>query len=191
MRRCTSPLFASHSVSLPPPVNNQFDPQPQGSQVTCPHCHQTLWMMHNQAGQMVSCPHCKNNFQLPGGSGYQTSGYQTGYQNPYQGPQSPFSQHGYVSDPIREFAWKKIAAGICGILLGGLGVHKFILGFNTAGTIMLVIYLVGIVLGACLIVPVMGSVAVGIIGLIEGIIYLTKSDEEFYYIYGVHKKEWF
>jgi TM2 domain-containing membrane protein YozV len=141
-------------------------------------------MMANQAGQMVSCPHCKNNFHLPG---HQSGGYQ----NPYQSPtSSPFGQ-GYVSDPVREFAGKKIAAGICGILLGGLGVHKFILGFNTAGTIMLVTYLVGLITGMCLVVPIFATMAVSIIGLIEGILYLTKSDEEFYYVYGVQRKEWF
>jgi hypothetical protein len=31
----------------------------------------------------------------------------------------------------------------------------------------------------------------GIIGLIEGIIYLTKTDEEFYQTYVVEKKAWF
>jgi len=31
----------------------------------------------------------------------------------------------------------------------------------------------------------------GIIGLIEGIIYLTKSDEDFYKTYQVEKKSWF
>ncbi len=30
-----------------------------------------------------------------------------------------------------------------------------------------------------------------VIALIEGIIYLTKSDEEFYQLYEVQKKEWF
>ena len=30
-----------------------------------------------------------------------------------------------------------------------------------------------------------------VIALIEGIIYLTKSDEEFYQLYEVEKKEWF
>ena len=32
---------------------------------------------------------------------------------------------------------KKVAAGICGILLGSLGIHKFILGYTTEGLIML------------------------------------------------------
>ncbi len=31
----------------------------------------------------------------------------------------------------------------------------------------------------------------GIIGLIEGIMYLTKSDDDFYQQYGVDKKGWF
>ena len=54
----------------------------------------------------------------------------------------------------------EIAAGICGILLGGLGIHKFILGYTTEGVIMLVTYLVGIFLCG---VP---SLIVAIIGII-------------------------
>ncbi len=81
---------------------------------------------------------------------------------------------------------KKIAAGILGILLGALGIHKFILGYTTEGIIMLVVTLV---LG----VPTcgLGAGVMGIIGLIEGIIYLTKSDEEFVATYVTNKKGWF
>lgn len=86
------------------------------------------------------------------------------------------------SDPVKEFAGKKVAAGICAILLGSLGIHKFVLGLTTPGIIMLVVTLV-----TCG----FGSVITGIIGLIEGIIYLTKSDEDFYQTYGVEKKGWF
>lgn len=74
---------------------------------------------------------------------------------------------------------KKMAAGICGILLGWLGIHKFILGYNTAGIITLVVSLV-----TC------GAIG-SILGIIEGIIYLTKSDEEFYQTYMAGRKEWF
>ena len=83
-------------------------------------------------------------------------------------------------------AEKKIAAGICGILLGCLGIHKFILGYTTEGIIMLV---VSIVVGifTCGI----GASIMGIIGLIEGIIYLTKSDEDFVNTYVTNKKGWF
>ena len=71
---------------------------------------------------------------------------------------------------------KKIIAGVLAIVLGGLGIHKFILGYTQEGIIQLLIGLCGI-----------GSV----IGIIEGIIYLTKSDEEFYQTYQVGKKGWF
>lgn len=36
-----------------------------------------------------------------------------------------------------------------------------------------------------------GTIAISLIALIEGIIYLTKSDEEFERTYVVNKKEWF
>ena len=81
---------------------------------------------------------------------------------------------------------KKIAAGICGILLGCLGIHKFILGYTTEGIIML---LVSIVVG--IFTCGVGASLMGLIGLIEGIIYLTKSDEEFVRTYVDGRKEWF
>jgi len=73
---------------------------------------------------------------------------------------------------------KKIIAGICGILLGGLGIHKFILGYTKEGVIQLVLTFVTCGMA-------------GIIGLIEGIIYLTKSDEDFVATYVTNKKGWF
>lgn len=79
-------------------------------------------------------------------------------------------------------AEKKIPAGVCGILLGSLGVHKFILGYTTAGLIMLLVTLLTCGIGG----PVMG-----VIGLIEGIIYLTKSDEDFVNTYITNQKPWF
>ncbi len=77
---------------------------------------------------------------------------------------------------------KKVVAGICGILLGCFGVHKFILGYTTEGVIMLV--------GTLLTCGLAGAVF-GIIGLVEGIIYLTKSDEEFVATYINDRKTWF
>jgi TM2 domain-containing membrane protein YozV len=90
---------------------------------------------------------------------------------------------------------KKLAAGLCGILIGGFGVHKFVLGYNTEGIIMLSVNLVSLILlivSCGLLFPlVFVSMAVGIIGLVEGIIYLTKSDEEFVQTYIMNKKPWF
>lgn len=85
---------------------------------------------------------------------------------------------------------KRIAAGICGILLGGFGVHKFILEMTTPAVIMLVVSLVS-VSTSMFCIPVFAYGAMHIIGLVEGIIYLTKTDEEFYHTYMVGKKEWF
>lgn len=79
--------------------------------------------------------------------------------------------------PVPRQENKRIVAGVLGILLGVLGVHKFILGYTKEGIIQLL-------LGFCCGIG-------GVIGLIEGIIYLTKSDEEFYQIYQVGRKPWF
>lgn len=81
---------------------------------------------------------------------------------------------------------KKMMAGILAIVLGSLGIHKFILGYQKEGIIMLVVTLVlGVfTCGA-------GASLMGLVGLIEGIIYLTKSDEEFNNTYQVGKKPWF
>ncbi|MFC0779571.1 TM2 domain-containing protein [Flavobacterium sp. HJSW_4] len=73
---------------------------------------------------------------------------------------------------------KKVIAGILGILLGSFGAHKFYLGYQKEGIIQLVVSIVTCGLG-------------GIVGFVEGIIYLTKSDEEFYKTYQVEKKAWF
>lgn len=83
-------------------------------------------------------------------------------------------------------ASNKIAAGVCGILLGSLGVHKFILGYTGAGVIMLLLTLVGGILTCGIAAGVMH-----LIGLIEGIIYLAKSDEDFVRTYVDGRKEWF
>jgi TM2 domain-containing membrane protein YozV len=74
---------------------------------------------------------------------------------------------------------KKIAAGILAILLGPLGIHKFLLGYTKEGVIWLVISVL-----TC-------GIVTSLLGLIEGIIYLTKSDDEFYQMYQVNKKAWF
>lgn len=79
-------------------------------------------------------------------------------------------------------ASNKLPAGICGILLGSLGIHKFILGYTGAGLIMLLVSLL-----TCGI----GGVVMHVIGLIEGVIYLCKPDDEFVRVYVDARKEWF
>lgn len=79
-------------------------------------------------------------------------------------------------------AEKKLAAGICAILLGQFGIHKFILGYTGAGLAMLLVTIL-----TCGI----GGVVMWVIGLIEGIIYLTKSDADFVATYVHGRKDWF
>ena len=81
----------------------------------------------------------------------------------------------------------KVAAGLLAIFLGSLGLHKFYLGGKqqkTAGIVMLVISIVG----SCAFF--IGPVVMGIIALIEGIVYLTKDDSEFQTTYVSGDKAW-
>jgi TM2 domain-containing membrane protein YozV len=102
-------------------------------------------------------------------------------------PTTPYATPagGYVP-PFNPHDSKRITAGVLAIVLGSLGIHKFVLGYNTAGIIMLVVTLVvgTITCG-------FGWGVMGIIGVVEGIIYLTKSDAEFYHTYVAQKREWF
>jgi TM2 domain-containing membrane protein YozV len=77
---------------------------------------------------------------------------------------------------------KRVLAGVLGILLGVFGIHKFVLGYTNEGIILLAITIVTCGIGGAI---------TSIIGLVEGIIYLTKSDEEFVYMYQTNKKSWF
>lgn len=85
---------------------------------------------------------------------------------------------------------KKVLAGVLAIVFGQLGVHKFILGYQKEGIILLVATVIGYAT-ACFFIGGFIVMATTIIGLIEGIIYLTKSDEEFYNTYQVGEKPWF
>lgn len=76
----------------------------------------------------------------------------------------------------------KLVAGILGILLGGLGIHKFYLGYTNEGIIMLagnLLWIVGL------------GWLPNVVGLVEGVIYLFKSDQEFYDTYVAGTKKWF
>ncbi|MFM8525083.1 MAG: TM2 domain-containing protein [Cyanobacteriota bacterium] len=77
---------------------------------------------------------------------------------------------------------RKLAAGLLGIFLGALGIHKFVLGYKTSGVIMLAVTVL-----TCG----FAGFVMGIIGLVEGILYLSKSDQEFRETYIDGKREWF
>ncbi len=78
---------------------------------------------------------------------------------------------------------KKI--GWCAIFLGGLGVHKFMLGYKGPAWTMLIIGLLGWV---PFLIP---TLLVSLVGIIEGIIYLRKTDAEFDVTYLQGRRDWF
>ena len=79
-----------------------------------------------------------------------------GQQPVYQPPTTPYDP----SWPIKS----KVAAGLLGIFLGGIGVHKFYLGKVGMGVLYLLL--------SWTFVP-------AFVGFIEGVIYLTSSDHNF------------
>ena len=83
-----------------------------------------------------------------------------------------------------------IVAGLLALFLGGLGVHKFYLGYNTEGIILLVGTVVSWIL-MFVIIGFFGLMVIGVISLVEAIIYLTKSPADFEETYVVNRKAWF
>lgn len=106
-------------------------------------------------------------------------------QQPYYGYQQPYYQQPPYAQPAITTK-DHVAAGLLAIFLGTLGIHKFYLGYNTAGFIMLAVT----ILGSLFTFGLAGAV-MWVIAIIEGILYLTKSQTEFEQIYVLNKREWF
>ena len=108
-----------------------------------------------------------------------------GQQQAYGQPQQPYyQQQPYAS--VARTDKDRVVAGVLGILLGSLGIHKFYLGYNTAGFIMLGVTILGSLVSFGL-----AGAVIWVIGFVEGIIYLTKSQSEFDRIYVYSQKDWF
>lgn len=130
-----------------------------------------------QAGQQIPPQNPYPGQQVPPAYGQQVPPHNQAqqpyyYQQPYQAPTGASKDH--------------VAAGLLGIFLGALGIHKFYLGYNTPGFIMLAVSIIGGLLTCSV-----ATWVVWIIGVVEGIIYLTKSQGEFDMIYVANKREWF
>ncbi len=69
-----------------------------------------------------------------------------------------------MTDENKYGKYNKTTAALLALFLGGIGAHKFYLGSTGLGVVYLLFFWTGIPL---------------IIGCIEGIIYLTMSNEEF------------
>ncbi|SME89113.1 TM2 domain-containing membrane protein YozV [Cellulosimicrobium cellulans J34] len=104
--------------------------------------------------------------EAPQGAAYGTPapGYpQQGYAQPGYGQPGPYGQPG-VDPAYDPQAKSRLAAGLLGILVGSLGIHRFYLGYTGIGLAMLLVS----VLSLGFLAPI-----VGIWGLVEGILYLT------------------
>ena len=93
-----------------------------------------------------------------------------------------FTQPPYPTRPVSRKS--RAAAGLLAIFCGILGFHKFYLGYISAGIIM---FLLTFFLWWTIVVP----LAMFLVSIIEGVMYLTKSDEEFQRIYVQSQKDWF
>ena len=77
---------------------------------------------------------------------------------------------------------QKLVAGLLGIVLGMFGIHKFFLGYTREGIIMLLVTILTVFILSW--IP-------AVIGIAEGIVYLTMTDQEFDTIYVRGRKFWF
>ena len=100
-----------------------------------------------------------------------------------QAPSAPNS-HGVTTLDGMPPGKNRITAGILALVVGGFGAHKFYLGYNNQGIILLMMSTIGMIL----VFPLFAS---GIIALSEAIIYLTSSDQKFYDTYEANQKLWF
>lgn len=139
----------------------------------------------------------QNNWQPNQQQTYQQQAYQQqayqqqpNYQQPnyqaqgYQQPGSQPSMQPHYSQPV--VPRDHVAAGLLAIFFGVFGIHKFYLGYGTQGFILLALSVIGGLLSFG-IVPCI----VWIVSIIEGIIYLTKTQSEFEHTYVYAKREWF
>lgn len=136
------------------------------------------------AAQQAYSPQTADSaYPYQAGPGYAPPAGQAYAQQPYA--QQAYTQQAYVAQTYSH-PKDHVAAGLLGVFLGVFGIHKFYLGYNTAGFIMLGVSLLGSLLTFGL-----AASVVWLIGLVEGIIYLVKSQPEFEQTYLAGKREWF
>lgn len=103
------------------------------------------------------------------------------YQPPqyqYQPPQ--YQQPQYNTPPVGYVQKSRLAAGLLAFLLGTFGVHNFYLGFNTRGTVQLIVALAGGLLTCGV-----ATVAVAVWAFIEAVMLLSAQPSRMYDANGV------
>jgi TM2 domain-containing membrane protein YozV len=181
--------------------------------VRCPGCSSEAQVPDNLKGAAVLCPWCQRRFTAPQdaastvhagpsrpspppedrkfcvecGSAVRRAAVicplcgvpQPSLNGPPAPPPAPTAGTPPANTPI---STDRMTAGIFALVLGWLGVHKFILGYTKQGVITLLV-------SACTFW--IGFLPMLVVGIIEGVIYLTRTDEEFHATYVVGRKPWF
>ena len=99
-------------------------------------------------------------------------------------PAEAYIRRAYAAQAVRQK--DHISAGLFAIFLGMFGMHKFYLGYNQAAFAMLAVTVIGSIVTFGL-----AGAVIWVISIIEGIIYLTKSQTDFDRIYVLNQREWF
>lgn len=153
-----------------------------------PNTQQPFGQQAANAQQAVGAQQAAGSQQAA--SAQHTAGAQQSYGQQPDGAHQPYQQYQPYQQPYygAQVVQTKdhVAAGLLAIFLGSFGVHKFYLGYNSAGFVMLAVSIVGSLLTLGIAAGVMC-----VIGFIEGIIYLVKSQTDFEQLYVYNKREWF
>ena len=119
------------------------------------------------------------------------------WQGAYRGPESPSGVYAESSGSVSQRARRAyaaealrqkdhVSAALLAFFLGMFGVHKFYLGCNNAGFIMLAVTVIGGIFTLGL-----APAVIEVISIIEGAIYLSKSQTEFDRLYVLNQRDWF
>ena len=103
-----------------------------------------------------------------------------------QKEESPNIDEELSNAEIDELKSRRTSIGILGIILGFLGVHKFMLGYKREGFILLAVSIIGGIITCGIAI-----IATDIIGIIEGIMILNKTPMQFKKTYIDRKTFWF
>lgn len=95
---------------------------------------------------------------------------------------------------------RSLATGLIAVMFGVYGAHKFLLGYKKEGLIMLATTLTGVLLAIVgmflqwdwlFFTGFFICVAVEVVSIVEGLIYFSKKEWEFYGTYVMNRRGWF
>lgn len=172
-RTCT----ACRAAFVVPAVAAAVDPTAPVEIVPCPGCGAKQSVLPADLGTEIECVYCKQAYRADRpGSRRADDAEPVRARRPLRDEDDDRPRRRRDADDEEES--KRIAAGVLALFLGWLGVHKFYLGYTTAGLLQILLTVCTCGLAKFL-------------AIAEGIIYLTKTDREFVRTYQRGTKEWF